>query len=314
MVPMVATPLHILLHGLMVLVPASSPDGANRMAVLLVAAREKPPGAECVSSYRPLLRTTTPSAECIDAGCKKSGAMCACDLTRKAVLILAKAEPAKPFPGKGPSKGLPFDTEEAGSFSYVPNLARPPWSAKLDPRLFSGSPPSSLVARMEFIFESVTACDLSGRRDGESNQIHPVDLRPLKSGATEGTSSQPLARGAIASLTILEGSGVTLKISDLDGSNAHQLKLATGAKGYVVEISNEPEGLKAKDDPCDDGVDRDFAFLYNLFENPPAWSDRLIPHVKLTQDTGAAAPENPECVLYHELVNGPKQPLSSFKP
>jgi hypothetical protein len=125
----------------------------------------------------------------------------------------------------------------------------------------------------------------------------------------------------VARLTIPDAAAgqqsVTLHLRDFGGAGDHAFLLLPGSQGYRVDLANDTDPLDP-DDPCDDGVARHFAHYQDLAENPPLWTNRLLPHVKFTvwKPRGSVTPQDPSqdpCSLpsFH-LNDRPACPLASF--
>lgn len=317
--------VHIMLHGLIALAPINDANGlANQMTALLVDARQRPPGVEmeCFAEHFPRLtvRTNT-SAECVLAGCEAgNGSRCTCQLDRHEISI--STEPAvQPTPrslSTRPPSVLPFDDIAAGNFGYVANLSR--LNANLDLRFRDATvPPPILAARMKFPMESVTSCYLGSLSDEGGNNIHALSFRPLHEPERVADMSQAVAQMAMAHFTLPSAptQTVTLTISKFgDPTSARNLTLRptpnpNGSPFFEIDLTNERSDLRA-DDPCEDGVGRDFAFLYELAENPPAWSARPIPHIKYIRWKSARDLEAPGCDPTKTPLSRPVCPLGSF--
>jgi hypothetical protein len=316
--------IHIVLHGLIALVPTADAGGmANHMTALLVDARQKPPGIqlECFAEHRPSLMVQAEGSECLDAGCTPSGADdCTCNLVRKEISLQPDVQPALMQLKKQPPSGLPFDQKGADDFSYIANLAQPPLNQKLDPKFLQPVPPLALVARMTFPFESLHTCSLGVRRDEGSSNVHPLGFRPLHRAEGPGEATQALGQ-QLAATYMTDASTVTVTLSDFGGGNRRQLPLKLVNGEYRIVLMNMrmhdgmPEDLPF-DDPCDDGVGRDFAFFYELVQNPPPWEMRPIPHIKFTRWKSAKDLQNDACESgpTHGLQSRPICAMATFNP
>lgn len=321
---MASVPLQIVMHGLIALVPMNDADGANHMTALLVDARNQPPGMElpCFAPHVPELRLTpTSTALCRPAGCSVSGNSCVCTLSRQNITLSIDPPPmlARKLLRKQPNHSLPFSLADASDFSYIANLAQLPPGWKLDQRFLTPVPPDELVARMEFPFEAVKACSLGVRQDEGSRNVHPFSFRPHGALEKPGDVSQALAQQAVAFLQISDQARVIVRLEEF-GGNGHDLaikveNLSSGEMGYRVELVNMrmPDPL-ALDDPCDDGVGRDFAYFYELVLNkPPIWRDRPMPHIKYTRWKSANDLTTEDCTRpTHVPSSRPICPMASF--
>lgn len=319
--------VHIIVHGLIALVPATDAAGmANHMTALLVDAREQPSGfSTCFAEHRPEIKfRIQESNECEEAGCESSGLdTCTCPLGRKEIAIQAtrlsgQASLKRQINPKPPGS-LPFDLKASTDFSYVANLSS--MGYELDQRFLEPIPPPALVARMAFPFESVSACALGTRRDEGSENVHAMSFRPLAQLEKPGDPNQALAQAVSATFTASEDP-VRLVLSDFGGENPVTLTLKSFDGTYEIEllnmrISENGHHDLPPDDPCDGGVERDFAFFYNLAKNPPAWKDRPIPHVKYTRWKSIKDLDVPECQALkgdHLPNSHPICALASFRP
>lgn len=313
--------VNIMLHGLVALVPITGTDGrSNQMTALLVKA--KPPtgvAVKCFEEHRPILTVKTlTSAECTDAKCtagNQSSCTCQLDSDEISISIEPQVVPAKTEVSKRPPSVLPFDDEAAGNFGYIANLSRAPLNAELDPAFLDPIPPTNLAARMTFPFESLTSCALASLQDEGGKNIHALSFRPLNAPEESGEMSQALAQMVMAHLTVPDApvQRVTLKITDFGGANPRHLTLKPSLAGYVIELENGRDELSV-DDPCEDGVARDFASLYDLAKNPPAWNARPIPHIKYTRWKSARDIEAPGCDRDKEPTSRPVCPIGVFNP
>lgn len=324
--------IHIIVHGLIALVPATDASGAaNHMTALLVNAQSQPSEAsglpgfkECFVPHQPGIAVTTSSnAECLAAGCIPEGEHdCHCSLVRKEVSLQAPipAEMEKQRINSQPANGLPFDFKEARDFSYVANLSRLGYELDQEEFIDKPIPSPALIARMSFPFKSVSACSLGTRRDEGGNNVHPLSFRPIETTEQAGEPSQALSQMVLAQLDVQEGP-VTLVITDFGGGNQRTLTLHPIAGSYRIELFNmrtSEEGAHdlPPDHFCDGGVERDFAFFYNLVKNAPPWRERPIPHIKFTRWKSAKDIETAECNFTddHFPNSHPICGLASFVP
>lgn len=271
----------------------------------------------CFAPHVPELKLTPQSvASCIPAGCVVSGGQCVCTLDRQNVTL--SIDPPlnlekKKLNGK-PQHSLPFDAASADDFSYIANLSQQPEGWKLDPKFLEPVPPVALVARMEFPFETIKACSLGLRLDEGGRNVHPLSFRPHGTPEKAGDVNQALAQQALAFLDVPEQATVTVTLREFGGSG-HDLVLKPGVHGYVIELSNmrHPHDMDI-DDPCDDGIGRDFAFYYELVQDKPAWKDRPVPHVKGTRWKSASDLVSEDCTQrpHHAASSRPICPMASF--
>ncbi|HEV3459388.1 MAG TPA: hypothetical protein VHG32_22800 [Thermoanaerobaculia bacterium] len=328
----------IALHGLIALVPVNVTGGAtltvtpgglagaDHMAALLVNAEDLSivpdtfEGKRCLAEHHPQLAFTIPTDStlaCRNAGCRILPAtpatplQCSCvPRSRRIWLTPDSSPPPQQFPAV-PSTEIPSDKNPG--FSYVANVA----SAKLrlDPKVLNDSPPS-LAARMVFPLGTLLACDLATRpRDKENSNVHSLSFRPLHELPDGGKyKSQAAAQRLVVTNRFDTSVGaLTLHMSDLHGDN--EVAIALPQSGTVdVELTNERDQPLSYDDPCDDGVGRDFGLVYELAANPPSWDERLLPHVTPTTAVTEEEVANPACVHHPKkgLMSRPICAMASF--
>lgn len=315
-------PLQILLHGLIALVPMNDADGANHMTALLVEAGKAPAGMTmpCFAEHVPELRfTPKDTRSCEPADCDVLGDECVCTLSRQDITLSIDPPLAleKKVLGKTPQHGLPFNLGSADDFSYIANLAQQGWT--LDRKFLDTVPPETLVARMSFPFQEAKACSLAVRHDEGSRNVHLLSFRPHGAVEAPGHVSQALAQQSVVLLDIPEVATVTVTLRKF-GESEHNVVIRPGVDNdgilrYGIQLSNmrdhhEEVGI---DDPCDDGVARDFAMFYELVENKPDWDKRPIPHVKYTRWKSFGDLEARDCLqLSHTASSRPICPMASF--
>ncbi len=315
--------VQILLHGLLTLMPVQDGAGtASHMKALLVDARTPPAdfNFECFAPHRPMLTVTTLTPEECTAvpGCAVNGLECTCDLTRKEISLLVQPafEPPRQQLSKQPPSSLPFSSTTAGDFGYVPNLSKPPFNQTLDPAVLDSVPPATLIARADFPFTSVTACALAVRLDEDGKNVHATSFRPLHETEKANEVNQAISQGVVSNLDIpFSGTAVpqvSVAISDF-GGNPQFLNLKPASNKILIRLMNERDTLPI-DSPCDDGVGRDFAFLYQILQNPPAWADRPIPHIKLTRWKSAKDLEASGCQSFKDPMSRPICPPGTINP
>jgi hypothetical protein len=329
---MTSVPIQIFMHGLIALVPNNTPDGANHMTALLVDARHPSQEMTCVVAHTPQIQFPTSAQECtnVDA-CEIDGeGTCLCTLDRQEISILPDAEPSKAQLAKSPARVLPFDTQDAGDFAYVGNLAQvrstpqshytlnkaflPP-STPSDPPT---APPGALVARFRFPFNSVRACNLSTRRDDGADYVHPLSFRPVGTEERGDEMIQALAQIFVANVEIpvdtAGGQALKLRLSPFPGEagTTYEFTLPVNPTGLAIQLTNSRPHMMAPDDPCDDGVARDFAYFYDLVQNPPEWAARPVPHIKYSQSKSFADLDSDECKKKKYPMSRPICPMGSF--
>lgn len=325
------TPLYVIMHGLIALMPHNKPAESNLMTALLVNAMKQPAEmTECFEEHVPVL-TVKPEpgsgTQCNAAGCHFDGTFCTCDFSppptppipprRQARLEIINAPPL-PLPAplnRRLAASLPFDYNFASDFSYIPNLTQAPLNARLDKRSLDESTdaeqivPDSLIARMTFPYTNVYACTLGERPDEGSNNVYPFAFRPLHAAEAPGELKQAAAQQALAFINVPDGAKVVLTISELSGANSHSINLATtinpqnNRSEYLIQLTNSRKmHLDRPDEPCDDGVGRDFAFFYSLAEGAAPWGNRQIPHIKYANWKSSRDILVDECVLHQHLA------------
>lgn len=144
--------------------------------------------------------------------------------------------------------------------------------------------------------------------------VHPLSFRKTGDLEKPGDGSQALAQEVMSMLTLPDEATVTVTITDFGGGNRRDLRLAPGAEGYRIELTNmrKKEEELLPGDPCDDGVGRDFAFFYELVKDKPAWKDRLLPHVKYTRWKSSKDLGADRCHPIKAPSSRPICPMASF--
>ena len=321
--------LRIVLHGLIALVPFDSATSTNRMTALLVDARAFPAGVDpdslpigykqCFVPHMAMLSIDlNDQNECRAIhGCKVDSTHCNCMLSRQDLTLEVTPTPSltmRNLDSPATSLPLPFDQDEAASFHYVANLTTR-LGQQLDPRFLDTIPPDPLAARMSFPFDSVTSCALALRFNEGSRNVHALSFRPAGSPEESGETSQALSQQVIATLPIPDQAQVVLNVRDFASSTSLPLTLKPNATGlYSIELSNMREADTLVDDPCDDGVARDFAFFYELALNKLEWSKRKIPHIKMTQWKSSSDLDPDVCskIRTHAPSSRPICPMAGF--
>lgn len=334
--------IKIVLHGLIVLapspraVPSAEAVAPNHMTALLVSAGELPPEAKlqlhdamCFVKHVPQIRfPAVETRPCGEPDCQLDHDFCVCTLEHKEVSIEPDVEPQ---PLKEPEKlarSLPFDSTTAGNFSYVASLKGLGYT--IDPAFLSSDPlPAALApklaARFKFPVESLVACDLATRRRYLADYIHPLTLRPLHSEEQASEVGQAMAQQLVATarVTVDPSAGQSLKLvlSPLPGEQGapREFPLPTNLNTVLIRLSNsrpmsttEPD--MPIDDPCDDGIGRDFAFLYDFVQNPPSWAARSVPHVDYSLSRPLADAEPAECQILKDPMSRPICPMGTTYP
>jgi hypothetical protein len=316
------TPLQIFLQGMIALVPPGAGQNGSDMMALLVDARKDNAGIprKCFSPYSPSLVFLTSAGECLSAGCTQKGGQCICEPSRQEISIISNARRPMAVLPRAPAHPLPLSPKEAGDFSYIANLARPPLSGLLNTSFLGLVPPNSLLARMKFPFESVTACRLSMNHEGEGppsdkvGKIYPLGFWKLNQ-PPNAEPGQALAQAAVFALTIPKGREVRLNLKSFESTVVHSLKLRPGRDGYKVWLTYDSSPYASRDDECTSDVDRDFAYFYELTRDPLPWGERPVPHALygLSQRLkGLPAPGCP--VEFYVAERGPISAMASFNP
>lgn len=323
-------PVEIILQGLIALVPIHGRSGIDYMTALLVDGRQ-PPGeaSDCVKDHaadhtamhHAAIRFSTQSRECTDVQeCSMKSGRCTCDLDRMEISIIPSPSPPPPATSnlREPTRPpiLPFDNSRgsAGSFENIPSLNL--LGQRLNQDFLAVSPPSALVGRFQFPVESLLACNLSTRPDDRTANVHPLQFRKVGAEPQSGDLTQAGAQKLVAKFTLsLPDEPVMvpkLRLRSFDGSVSHEFELL-GSRLRIEVLNHRPELLPV-DDPCDDGVGRDFAFFYDLVESPPAWKDRKVPHVKFTVLKSLTDVDPPDCEPYKAPMSRPICPMASINP
>jgi hypothetical protein len=315
-------PIKVMLHGLIALIPSVGNNGVNHMTALLLDAREEPPMESCLSTHSPRLAFMVHDNDpkCFAAGCDLTGNDCVCTGSLDKLEISLDVSPT-PRPTSqdltaGIPHGLPETRAEARNFSYVPNVSRPPFGIELDPAYLTSSPPSNLFARMDFDFNSISACALFKREDAGIFNIHEVSFRKIHKEGAIGDTSQAIAQMVMARVDVPDGGGnpqkVVLNLKDRTGQIVHSFELMPESDGYMIELTNAAVALRP-DAPCDDGVGRHFALFYKFAKNPPIVADRLIPHLRPTRwiDSEGLTPDECRMPIFNP-IDRPMCPMASF--
>jgi hypothetical protein len=312
--------VHIMLHGLIALVPLNGDNGQlNHMAALLLDGGQ-PRDLQCFVPHQAKISFTTSNDECVAAGCSVNSDLCVCEINEfREIQLTPDVQPAARPLGASVENSLPFDQSKATSFAYVGNLAG--LGQKIKPELLDfGSVPSPnpLIARMRFPFEVANACSLATRRDEGGDNVHPLNFRKLGDLEQPNEKSQALAQQLVATYTLPDdGTGspkLTLTLARPGEPTSAHLVLKPGPHGYAILLENRRAYELLPGDPCDDGIARDFSLYYDLAENPLAQQDRLIPQVKYTRWKSATELLAPECQGMKEPMSRPVCPIGAYYP
>lgn len=316
---MSSIPVEIVFQGLIAFAPLYGTDGANHMAALVVDGIHLPPEAsQCIAPHHAEITFFPVGPECSDRpGCEYKEPQCKCTLDRDEILLAPDSEPPKRRLSKERPRGLPMskDDASAGDFSYVPNLSL--MGHTLDQAFLGDEPPSRLAARFRFPFESLFSCGLSTRPDDLSHNVHPLEFRRIGVRSNAGDLSQAGAQILVARVGLKlpdtpPSQKPTLTLRRFDGSASHTFTFTSTA--IRIEVMNHRHDILPLDDPCDDGVGRDFALFYDLVENPPLWEDRKVPHVKFTSWKSYADINPDRCEKLKAPESRPICPMASFNP
>lgn len=323
---MATLPLKIFIHGLIALAPGPNRLDRNSMTALVIDGSHPPESTEvCMQNHRPVLSfilDKESSPKCgKELGCELSGFQCICGLDglkRKEITLELESDPPLTpivLGHSAPSREVPQDATEAGSFSYVPNLSAPPIGLSLnDDYLTSPEPPSLLLTRFIFPFQTATACSLVAWEDRGVANLRSLAYRRIGQLSRAGDYSAAMAQRVAVEVSVSEGSPVRLRFRKLDGTQEVFVTLDPRKHGYRIDISNEPDAPLAWNDPCDDGIARHFVHFYGLAKAPPAHPESyLIPHLLPTLHREAAGMEPVAC-LDPDLTpaSHPICPVASF--
>lgn len=324
---MSAIPIHIVLHGMIALVPmAASSTAPSSMTALVVDGSRPIGGIECFAEHFPKLTLRASNDVCLAAGCEVSGSTsCSCTAALKGHQVTLVVQPPIPPPVSSSAikasrtqlaRTIPFDTDSAGDFRYFANLSL--MNQTVNPTVFGAAPPDRLTARMTFPLDSLAACSFATRRDDGADNVHEMGFRPLGSEEQESDVSQAVAQKLVATAMVPDGpapaQSATIELADFDGSNVHRIPLMAGLQGYFIELENERARPLPTDDRCDDGIGRDFAFYYELAASPPAPAQRPLPHVKPTHWKSLANLESQACNPGKGGMSKPICAMASFNP
>jgi hypothetical protein len=319
--------LRIFFHGMIALVPMA--DGSNHMTALLVNASKVPDVAsKCVAVHTPKLRFLTSSAECIAAGsigCKVVGGSCSCEARRQEISLGTTVKPAQiNFNGQPPHKLPKTPADEGAEFSYMANILNLSGSLLNEDFVKLKSPPSALLDRMTFAYDSVEPCMLAARNlPAGGSEIHTFSFGRL--GDPTGTIMGQAIAQMMAAQAIVPFDGttnkVTLSIVGFDSPTSFTMNLlpepcdphgGTTPLCIDIDLANVRDSAPVGSG-CDDGVGRDFAFFYELLKTPPPWEARLVPIDDNTVKVDAKVLEIKECADHSKApMNRPICAMASF--
>ncbi len=323
--------LQIVMHGLIALVPVNSTDGVNHMTALLVDARQPPaamtePYRECFVEHLPQIEFPTESNQCRSelTGCIHNGSLCTCPLAGHEILIEPGKEPVKQKLASEPPRHLPLDREASIDFGYLANLSYlpdlPTPQKTLNREFLSSDPPRALVSRLTFPFDSLLPCDFSSRHEEGADNVHPLGFRPIRRVEQRGELSQAVAQQFVATVALdAAAAAPILRLRPFAGGpeRTFRLKQAPPPPGEEprpirISLTNARPMFHHPDVPCDDGVARDFAFFFELVQDPPPWDERPIPHLKYTVWKSAADIEPRACDDAKAPMDRPICPMASL--
>ncbi|MDX1998916.1 MAG: hypothetical protein SF066_14460 [Thermoanaerobaculia bacterium] len=189
-----------------------------------------------------------------------------------------------------PRSGLPAAPLEASDFSWIANLGQiAPDSGGLNlDHLEQPALTGWVIATLRLRNGRISAYRLAG----VENQVIPIGFRALLRGATSNYS-QALADSVMAEIEI-EGDAVEIVEKSFDGATRKTLRLKPNAQGVVeLALLNMPPVHNGHthhtSTPNTTGLPdpgKHFELFYALTENPPAKTQRLVPHA----DTRAGVP------------------------
>ncbi len=303
----------IALHGLIALVPGHVVNGtltpggvgAEHMAALLVDAHDTsalPQTIKCIVHHDPKLEFPIPDSSvstCVlELGCKalppKGSAprRCSCSPMGKRIWLTPDETPAASSFKKWASLEVPAKKQKP-DFSYFPNLAQ--LGFHLDPEVLKSG--KNLAAQMIFPFSKLTVCGLATRPSEEpmNDNVHSFGFRKLNDDPDPKQPHQAVAQRLIAKHTFtITTDQLQLHLGSFDGT--HEAAITLASSGTVdIELSNERPHL-AVDDPCNDGIGRDFALFYHLDVNSSQdWRAVPLPHVVPAKSVPAKDVEDSDC-------------------
>jgi hypothetical protein len=292
--------IRVFLHGLLLFVPDSK--ATNHMYVLLVDG-SKNEGMEkvCFVPHTPTIEFPYVTfTDCTNAGCSKGSAdnLCKCTITKRDITLIPASNPAATNFLPQPDSDLPSD--KTGDFSYIVNVTRLKDNSGVHYGLVSdyiNSP--SLVARMSLTFDSLTTCNFATRQDEGFVNASAFTFRPVGS-AGKGQLRHALGQVVMAKINLPADVHPMLGVAYLGGA-AKYIPLQATNNEITITLANDRDTIMFPDDPCEDGVGRDFAFLYDILVPATAWTDRSVPHVKATSYEPDADFENDECAKHAKL-------------
>ena len=308
--------VEIIVKGLIAMAPLFTAGEADHMTALVIDSQQAPTESVCMADHIPEIEFPTSPQECTASrtnGCRWEPNVCICSLNGHKITLLPDATPTQKIKPQERPRVLPFTKAEdsAGDFNYVANITHMGYS--LNPAFLGASPPSILTARFHFPFDSLLACDHSSRRDDLSDNVHPLEFRQLGELPEAGDLCQAAAQILVADVSLdISNQPPTLRLTKFDGSAEYDFVLEPGAETTRIELRNHrPMPGLPIDDPCDDGIGRDFAFFYELVNNPPPWNDRELPHVKHTLWKSYVDISPERCEKYKTPTSRPICPLAT---
>jgi hypothetical protein len=282
--------VRFILHGLIAFVPYADPTGSvNHLnAILVNAVNPVLPQQfkDCVAPHNATLTFPVATGEpmCGAAGCAlgPNRDRCTCmffspsSVTSKRIWITPDPSPAAPSLPQNPGPDLPSG---APDFSYILNLRNLGYT--FDQR-YAGSSPPSQVVRMEIPAEQVIPCHLSMRtQDKQTELVHTFHFRKLNDYDVPSARGQALVQMLVikTNYQVVAGSPLSLNIGDTGSTTFQSIPIAQNGNVDVF-LANARSPALDLDDPCNDGIGRDFELFSTLTNEKPAPLTALLPHVR----------------------------------
>jgi hypothetical protein len=296
--------VRFILHGLIAFVPYPDSTGSiNHLNAILVNAMNPAlpqQFKDCVAPHTATLTFPVATGEpmCGAAGCVlgPNGDRCTCtffapsSVTSKRIWITPDPSPAAPALPKTPPSELPSG---APNFSYIPNLLNLGYTFN---QQYVGASPPSQVVRMEIPAEQVIPCHLSTRtQDKQTELIHTFHFRKLNDYDVPSDKGQALVQMLVikTNYQVAAGSPLSLNIGDAGSTTYQSIPIAQNSNVDIFLANSRGTASLDLDDPCNDGIGRDFALFSTLTNENPAPLAALLPHVR--QSVTAPDFEATEC-------------------